>query len=165
MQEKTKKGISVKRRMPCIPPGSRVPGNRFPPKTTPGPPDDGSHADNRSFILAREFPRFRDSRAWTAYAGERISPLFPVTIPCPGAAYKPKISPGKRKNNPGRLFFDDGQVCWSSFTSVKRKAPGAVGRPDVRVVRGEKRADEKAAPGRNPDTAEKNGLERFAACA
>ena len=142
--------------MPCIPPGSRVSGNRFPPKTAPGPPDDGSHADSRPFILAREFPRFRDPRAWTAYAGERIAPLFPVTIPRTGAACKRKTLPGRRKNNLGRLFFEGGQVCWSSFTDGKRdnSLRDADGMREARVFRGGKRADEKTAPGRkNPDAA------------
>ena len=107
----------MKRHVPCIPLGSRVSGNRFPPKTAPGPPDDGSHADSRSFIHAREFPRFRDSRAWTAYAEERIAPLFPVTIPCRDAARKRKKPSGRRKNNAGGPFFKGGQVCWSSFAS------------------------------------------------
>ena len=150
--------------MPCIPPGSRVSGNRFPPKTAPGPPDDGSHADSRPFILAREFPRFRDPRAWTAYAGERIAPLFPVTIPRTGAACKRKTLPGRRKNNLGRLFFEGGQVCWSSFTDGKRdnSLRDADGMREARVFRGGKRADEKAAPRGWPRMRRETCFERLA---
>ena len=68
-----------------------------------------------SFIRARKFPRFRDFRAWTAYAGERIAPLFSVTIPCRGAACKRKMPFGERKNGVRRRFSRDGQVCWSDF--------------------------------------------------
>lgn len=93
----------------------RIPRLRkpFPPENDPRPPDDGSHADSRPLIHAREFPRFRDSRAWTAYAGERIAPLFPVTIRGvqTGNAVRTKK---KQRRKP---FFEGGQICWSSFAS------------------------------------------------
>ena len=72
------------------------------------------------FIPARKFPRFRDFRARTAYAGERIAPLFSVTIPCLGAACKRKTPSGRRKNGVRRRFFPGGQVCWSRFIAPPR---------------------------------------------
>ena len=57
------------------------------------------------FILARKFPRFRDSRARTAYAGERIAPLFSVTISCPVRMRKRETPSDRRENGVRRRFF------------------------------------------------------------
>ena len=67
-----KKGISEKRPVPCIPPVTRrLRTNVSPRKRSSGPLDGGFQCRHRESSSCPGFPRFRDFRARTAYAGER----------------------------------------------------------------------------------------------
>ena len=131
----------------------------FPPENDPRPPDGGSNADSRQFIHARKFPRFRDSRAWTAYAGERIAPLFPVTISCPGPARKREMPSERRKYNAEALFSEVVKFAGQ----ISRPGSGKTAVRTDRTSRGrETRRRKNRTRDGSPDAAENPCFDRLA---
>lgn len=102
--------------MPCIPPETAVSGTVSPRKRFPAPLTAASHADIQRIVNpAGSFPDSVIPHGRTAYAGERIAPLFTITIPPSERGSKRGKRSEPLKNSAGRRFFRGGQVCCTSF--------------------------------------------------
>ena len=87
-----------------------------PRKRFPAPLTAASHADIRRIVHpAGSSPDSVIAHGRTAYAGERIAPLFCITIPSSERGSKREKRSGCGKNDLERRFFRGGQVCWSGF--------------------------------------------------
>ena len=135
--------------MPCIPPVTSRPRTAVSPrKRSSGPLDGGFQcmASRGSFILSRDSPDSVISGPGPLMPEKRIAPLLNHTISSVWERSKPENATGQRKKRSRTLFFQGGQICWSSFASV-----------DVRknVFAGSIRRERKTAPGKkSPDAAD-----------
>ena len=111
--------------MPCIPPVIRRPRKTVSPrKRSSGPCDGGFQrkASCESFILSRDSPDSVISGPGPLMPERRISPPLVVTIPCFQARSKRENAAGHGKKRLNTHFFQDGQICWSSFADADASA-------------------------------------------
>ncbi len=93
----------------------------FPPENVLRPPRRRSPMQTMRIVSSCPGipPDSVTSRFRTAYAGGRIAPPSLYTIQPFRRRIKRKCQHGGRKNASDPFFFQDGQICWSSF------APGS----------------------------------------
>ena len=121
----TKKGISGNGPAPCIPPVTRRHRKTVSPrKRSSGPLDGGFQrmASCGSFILSRDSPDSVIPGPGPLMPEKWIAPPLVVTIPCVPARRKRENAAGRKKKRLLTHFSRGGQVCWSSFVSLRPSA-------------------------------------------
>jgi len=117
-----KKGISGNGPAPCIPPVTRrLRKTVSPRKRSSGPLDGGFQrmASCGSFILSRGSPDSVIPGPGPLMPEKRITPPLVVTISCVPARRKRGNAVKRGKNRLDTHFFRGGQICWSSFVSLR----------------------------------------------